>query len=86
MTTRQTLHDLIDELPDSLLDVAESRLAQLKAASDRGLDHLLASAPPEDEPLSADELTALSRWHAGERDSQLLSRSEAESLITDGTN
>jgi hypothetical protein len=83
MTTRQTLHDLIDELPDSLLVAAEARLAQLKARGADALEQALAGAPPEDEPLSADERNAIDRWTAGHRDRQLLTRSEAEGLITD---
>ena len=47
MTTRQAVHQLLDELPDELLTVAQERLAALR--DDAFLRFLLTA--PADEPL-----------------------------------
>jgi len=85
MTTRQALHDLIDRLPDHLLDDAESRLAQLDGSGETALDRVLAAAPVDDEPLTPAEVKALERWDPKKSEAQLLTRSEAEKLIANHT-
>jgi hypothetical protein len=61
MTTRQALHDLVDDLPDDLLGEAEETLARLKAHAVDPLLEALRNAPVDDEPLSIEERARLDR-------------------------
>ena len=68
MTTRQSLHDLVDDLPEDVLGEAERSLARLKAhASDPFLE-ALRNAPIDDEPLTPQERARVDRaWESLER-------------------
>jgi hypothetical protein len=61
MTTRQALHDLVDDLPDDLLGEAEETLARLKAHAVDPLLEALRNAPVDDGPLSIEERARLDR-------------------------
>ncbi|HLH23324.1 MAG TPA: hypothetical protein VK066_12435 [Chloroflexota bacterium] len=61
MTTRQALHQLLDELPDELLEMAEERLAALR---DDPFLRFLMTAPVDDEPLDDEDLAALAETRA----------------------
>jgi len=61
MTTRQAVHQLIDELPDELLAMAEERLAALR---DDAFLRFLLTAPVDDEPPDAEDLAALAEARA----------------------
>jgi hypothetical protein len=56
--TRDTLHRLIDELPESELAAAERFLHYLRATADPVLRALL-EAPPDDEPETDEERRAV---------------------------
>jgi hypothetical protein len=56
MTNRQAVHQLLDELPDELLTIAEERLAALR---DDPFLRFLVTAPVSDEPLDDEDLAAL---------------------------
>ena len=56
MTTKEALHRLIEELPETALPVAEHYLASIR---DDPLLCALANAPLEDEELSPEEEAAL---------------------------
>jgi hypothetical protein len=58
MPTRDTLHQLIDELPESDLATAERFLQYLRATADPVLRALL-EAPLDDEPETDDERCAV---------------------------
>jgi hypothetical protein len=58
MPTRDTLHQLIDELPESELAAAERFLHYLRATADPVLRALL-EAPLDDEPETDDERRAV---------------------------
>ena len=58
MPTRDTLHRLIDELPESELTAAERFLHDLRATADPVLRALL-EAPPDDEPETDEERRAV---------------------------
>jgi hypothetical protein len=58
MSTRDTLHRLIDELPESELTAAERFLNYLLATADPVLQALL-EAPPDDEPETEEERQAV---------------------------
>ncbi len=55
MTTRQALHDLVDDLPEDVLGEAERSLARLKAHAVDPVLEALRNAPVDDEPLTARE-------------------------------
>ena len=61
MTSHQALHQLLDELPEELLSMAEERLAVLR--DDPFLRSLMA-APVDDEPLDDEDLAALAEADA----------------------
>jgi len=63
MSTRDSLHRLIDELPESELTAAERFLHYLRATADPILRVLL-EAPPDDEPetISTRSLPNASRY------------------------
>jgi hypothetical protein len=54
-TTRERLHELLDELPDELLVDVEAAIVSLAAPPYRPLSE----APDDDEPLTADDLAAI---------------------------
>lgn len=54
-TTRERLHELLDELPEDRLDDAETAIAALAAPPFR----TLAEAPEDDEPLTDEDLVAI---------------------------
>jgi hypothetical protein len=56
MSTRQALHQLLDELPDDLLAMAEERIVALR---DDPFLRFLMAAPVADEPLDEEDLAAL---------------------------
>jgi hypothetical protein len=60
-TTRDLVHHLIDELPDTLLEEAARRLTDLR--DDQFLRAFL-EAPEDDEPLTADEVAAIEEGKA----------------------
>lgn len=53
-TTRERLHELLDEIPEALLDDAEAAIAALAAPPYRPLSE----APEDDEPLTDEEIEA----------------------------
>ena len=59
VTTRESLHELVDGIPESALDDAEASLRSLTAADESGLRRFLDEAPYDDEPLTDDERAAI---------------------------
>jgi hypothetical protein len=57
-TTREPIHQLIDELPENELATIELLIAERRATDDPFL-HALANAPADDEPLTQDEREAI---------------------------
>ncbi len=62
MTTRESLHQLVDALPDEALPAAERSLAAVQRT--RGLPRVLAEAPLDDEPLTDEDRAALAEAYA----------------------
>jgi hypothetical protein len=56
MTTKETVHRLVDELPEAVLPVVERYLTTIHQDP---LIHVLANAPIEDEELTLEERAAL---------------------------
>jgi hypothetical protein len=64
--TRETLHRLVDQLPDEEVDTAARVLAALGAAADPLLRSLL-HAPDDDEPETPEERSAVAEAWAEHR-------------------
>ena len=63
MATKDALHRLIDELPESQLDTAWRLLEPLRADDDPVLRAFL-EAPEDDEPLTPEEIAAIEEGKA----------------------
>lgn len=63
MTTKDALHQLIDELPDSALETARRLLEPLRAGDDPVLRAFL-DAPEDDEPLTPADIAAIEEGEA----------------------
>ncbi|MEA2528171.1 MAG: hypothetical protein QOF33_3449 [Thermomicrobiales bacterium] len=74
MATRDRIHQLVDELPESDLDEV------IHFLEDRGspntLSRALAAAPPDDEPESPEEAAAIGQAYADVADGRLVSHEE----------
>jgi len=75
MTSRQAVHQLLDELPDEMLTVAQERLAALR---DDAFLHFLVTAPVADEPLDDEDLAALAEARAAFERGETISLEEFE--------
>lgn len=62
-TTRDDLHRMVDELPESALD-GVIRFLQHEANVRRRLDELHANAPTDDEPVTDEDLAAFAEGEA----------------------
>lgn len=58
MTTKERLHQLVDQLPESEVATAARLLEALRATADP-VARLLDSAPIDDEPLTDEDLAAI---------------------------
>ena len=65
MTTKEALHQLIDDLPDSVLPTAWRLLAPLRPATASDLPPVLAEAPWDDEPETPEEALAVDEAYEG---------------------
>lgn len=59
-TTREALRELIDRLPEEQLDRAARLLAELNRST-RTFDEVLASAPEDEEPVTAEDRAAITQ-------------------------
>lgn len=59
MEDRQALHTLVDELPEPELRPARRYLEYLRLQPTDPLRLLLEAAPPDDEPVTEDDLAAI---------------------------
>lgn len=75
MTTKDRLHALVDQLPESEQHVAERFLEYLRASSSP-LARALRNAPLDDEPLSEDERKALDEAWEDIRAGRIVSHQE----------
>jgi hypothetical protein len=65
ISTREQLHELVDELPENQLAAAARYLEQLRANEPRpSLEEVLANAPYDDESLTDEELAAIDEGFA----------------------
>ena len=59
MTTKESLHALIDTLPESALPEAERYLRRLQSAAADSFLTFLMNAPEDDEPLTPEDIAAI---------------------------
>jgi hypothetical protein len=59
MTPKESLHKLVDELPESEHDAARRFLEYLRDAGSDPLLHALVAAPLDDEPTTEEDLSAI---------------------------
>ncbi len=64
MTTKASLHVLIDQLPETMLPEAERYLRRLQAAESDSFLQFLLNAPEDDEPLTAEDIAAIEEGKA----------------------
>jgi hypothetical protein len=81
VTTRETLHDLLDELPESALSFAERSLQRLKAIEDDPFLQSLANAPIDDEPTTPEDLAAIEAGRRSMREGRGLSDEDLDALL-----
>ena len=74
ITTRQQLHRLVDQLPESEIGTAQRVLEALNALRHDSFLHMLADAPEDDETLTSEEEALI------EEGRQQLQRGEGRSL------
>ena len=74
ITTRQQLHRLVDQLPESEIGTAQRVLEALAALSHDPFLQMLGETPEDDEPLTAEEEALI------EEGRQQLQRGEGRSL------
>lgn len=64
MTTKASLHVLIDQLPETMLAEAERYLLLLQTAESDPFLQFLLNAPEDDEPLTAEDIAAIEEGKA----------------------
>jgi len=80
MEDRQTLHTLVDELPDLELRPARRYLEYLRQTGDP-LRRTLEAAPVDDEPLTDDDLTSIREGRAERARGETVSHDEVKRLL-----
>ncbi len=81
MSTRATLHTLVDELPDLELRAARRFLEYLRRHGADTLRSVLDAAPPDDEPVTADDLAAIREGLEDTARGEVVSHEEAIRLL-----
>jgi len=82
MEVRQTLHTLVDELPEPELIAARRYLEYLRQSADP-VRRALEAAPPDDEPLTDDDLAAIREARAERAEGETLSHDELKRLLSE---
>jgi hypothetical protein len=85
VTTREALHDLVDELPEDALEEAAAWLARRRDEEHDPVLRALRNAPPDDEPLTEADAEAIRKWRAGERRGVVLTEQELEAMLREQT-
>ena len=82
MTTKERIHLLVDQLPDGELGTVERVLAGLAAlANTQSIVAVLAECPEDDEPVSAEEASAIQEAEQDVELGQTLSAADARSRL-----
>ena len=81
MVERQTLHVLVDDLPEDELAAAKRFLEFLRSRSKDSLHAFLDEAPLDDEPVTEEDLAAIREGFADKARGDVVSQEEAERLF-----
>jgi len=82
MENRQTLHTLVDELPEPELPAARRYLEYLRQTADP-LRRALESAPVDDEPLTDDDRAAIRKGRKENAEGGTVSHDEIKRLLSE---
>lgn len=82
MEDRQTLHTLVDELPEPELVAARRYLEYLRQTADP-LRRALDAAPEDDEPLSAEDVAAIREGRRERAKGETTSHDEIKRLLSE---
>lgn len=76
MTDRERLHDLVEDLPESEVHAALRFVEYLRHSEDDPVLAALRDAPPDDEPLTEEDVAALEEAWEDVRQGRLVSHEE----------
>lgn len=82
MENRQTLHTLVDELPEPELPAARRYLEYLRQTADP-LRRALAAAPVDDEPLTDHDRAAIQEGRQEHIEGETTSHDEMKKLVSE---
>jgi hypothetical protein len=77
MTDRERLHDLVEDLPESEVHAALRFVEYLRQSEDDPVLKALRDAPPDDEPLTEEDLAALEEAYEDLGQGRVVSHEEA---------
>lgn len=77
MTEKERLHALVDDLPDPEVHTALRFVEYLRMETSDPVERALAEAPFDDEPLTAEDLSALEDAERDLREGRVVSHAEA---------
>ncbi len=83
-TTRQGLHELVDLLPEEELAAADRYLRYLQLLGTDPVLRAIAEAPPDDEPVTEEDLAALAEARADLASGRTVSHEEARRRLLGG--
>jgi outer membrane protein assembly factor BamD (BamD/ComL family) len=78
MTTKEQLHRLVDELPESELEAAERYLAYLRAIGSSALLRALIEAPYDAEPVTPEDAAAIAEAYEAVARGEVVSDTELQ--------
>jgi hypothetical protein len=81
VTTRESLHDLLDELPESVLGEVESALRRFAPGERSALRAFLETAPLDDEPLTDEDIRAIDEARKDLRTGRLVPHSKVMEMV-----
>lgn len=82
MEERQTLHALVDQLPEPELLAARRYLEYLRQTADP-LRRFLETAPADDEPMTDDDLAAIREGYTEQSKGETASHAEIKQLLSE---
>lgn len=84
MTDRERLHALVEDLPEAEIHAALRFVEYLRQSDDDPVLKALRDAPPDDEPLTEEDVAALEEAWEDVRQGRLVSHEEVRRQILGG--
>ena len=84
MTDRERLHDLVEHLPEPEVHAALRFVEYLRQSEDDPVLRALRDAPPDDEPLTEEDIAALEEAWEDVRQGRLISHEEIRRQVLGG--